>query len=131
MDGAGRPGGEWGYLDGRASHGRGAGCGETAYGPVALGSVGSAVTLPSTGDMRRLVEKLITGVSAAKDVAEPAAILAGLDSVSLVELVVALEARFGLALTADVITAEAFSSVDGIVAALAGCAAHGSRIAGP
>ncbi|MFI5907221.1 AMP-binding protein [Dactylosporangium sp. NPDC051541] len=87
-------------------------------------SSASGVTMPPTSVMRQSVGKLITDQAAADGAASPDELLGRLDSIRLVELVVALEARFGVAMTADVITAETFSSVDGIVAAVAGCAAQ-------
>ncbi len=88
------------------------------------------MTLPSNSDARQLVEELIPVPAGVDRTADPDVLLAAFDSVALVELVVALEAKFGVALTADVITAETFSSVDGIVAAVAGCAAHDYVVAG-
>ena len=72
-----------------------------------------------TRDARRRVENLVAGLaSQSTGGTSPAETLGSLDSMGLVELVVALEKEFSVALPADLITVDTFSSVDGIVDAV-------------
>ena len=78
-----------------------------------------------TGEARRRVEDLVASLASQSvggtSPADPDEVLGALDSMGLVELVVALEKEFSVALPADLITVDTFSSVDGIVDAVRTC----------
>ncbi|EID79775.1 MULTISPECIES: AMP-binding protein [Rhodococcus] len=84
-----------------------------------------------TDDIQTRVRRLITGVntdSAHLAVpADPRVPLTGLDSLTLVELVVQLEKEFAITIAAELITTESFGSVSGIAEVVR---ASGARAAG-